>query len=381
MFSSLSLVLCASAQPVPVLGLGWDPTVTNGSGYSWSGPKILFPGYHHYYAFSNTEYSIPITCAATGNTCDVAGSGYSLTGNEVNMTIWAPNMPTGLQTLSEAFTIEFKACNVSGTTFQPGMNNSCANPAVSCTINGTPTMCGLATFTSTGSGVKLKFTPATGLVNGYVTSNTGWPSGTVLTYGYPRNCCGGWLSDAFTGSHGTPEIIAANLQGLMMDALIPSSATAGDYSITMTLCGSDDPPGMCTHLSSTLTFVVTVRALTFLSDANEPTSFPPIPGLSTWVSMMTDPTNGGGKWCDKTTGQVFLNNGTSDLTASFGNGNQINFYDGNLVYHLISNYLHDPGWELCSKNIGDQIAFETPIRFSGLAGLLLKIMASCKVGT
>ncbi len=62
-------ITIASAQPVPVLGLGSD-----NSGYTWFGPKTVYPGFSHYYTFPRTSWMVPVACAASGNTCDTAGS-------------------------------------------------------------------------------------------------------------------------------------------------------------------------------------------------------------------------------------------------------------------------------------------------------------------
>jgi len=322
----------ASAQPVPVLGLGSD-----NSGYTWFGPKTVYPGFSHYYTFPRTSWMVPVACAASGNTCDTAGSGYTPTGNEVGVIVTAATVPTGMDTYGESIPATYKICNVSGTRFQLGRGSSCGV---------------IETFSSTGSGVKIQFTPASGLSNSFVTSNTGWPSGTVLKWGFPNSGGAGWAFDSPISDNGNPTMLDGNLDGGVLRADIPTAATPGNYTINIVECNSDDI-GTCTHLSSTLTFTATVTALTYLSDANEPTAFPAIPGLSTWVSFMTDATNGGGKWCNKTTGATV----PSDQTGAFGIGQDVEFYDGVLSFHKIANYLGDSGWDKCSTNIAQQMAW------------------------
>ncbi len=243
-----------------------------------------------------------------------------------------------MDTYGENLFATYKLCNVSGTQFQLGR-------AGSCTV--------IETFSSAGSGVKIQFIPASGLSNAFVTSNTGWPSGTVLMWGVPDSGGAGWAFDAFRSGNGNSISLSNNLGGMILRADIPTNAAAGNYIINIVLCNSDDTAGTCTHLSSTQTFTVTVTALTFLSDANEPASFPAIAGLSTWASFMTDATNGGGKWCNKTTGATV----PSDQTGAFGIGQDVEFYDGVLSFHKIANYLGDSGWDKCSTNIAQQIGW------------------------
>jgi hypothetical protein len=93
--------------------------------------------------------------------------------------------------------------------------------------------------------------------------------------------------------------------------------------------------------------------LTFLSDAAGPTTFPAISGLSTWTTYLTQATNGGGKWCNKTTGAL---NPVSIGGAGYPD-NTIAFYDGGLGLHRVATYLKDAGWGLCATNLQQQASF------------------------
>src|ERR1700733_4295220 len=121
-------ITIASAQPVPILGLGSD-----NAGYLYFGPKTVYPGFSHYYTFPRTGWAIPVTCAATGNTCNASGSGYPPTGNEMFAIVIGTTMPVGLISMSadgqEGDPVFYKFCNVSGTQFQLGTNNNCGTIA------------------------------------------------------------------------------------------------------------------------------------------------------------------------------------------------------------------------------------------------------------
>ncbi len=339
LFSSASL----RAQPKPVLGWG-----TPAAGWQWWGPKTVYPGHTAYYSFSAPRYRVPVTCSASGNTCDTSGSGYTPLGTQTNVYVTATTVPTGLETMTEGFYATYDLCNVSGTTFK-----LCRH--------GTSTV---ETFSSTGSGVSILFMPAS-LANShsfYVASNTaarmGWPSGTGVTWGVVDGYNGQGFSDGFTSSNGYPySYQSAYVQALKVD--IPTDATPGDYTITITDCDADPVAGACpggSH-SDTLTFTATVTALTYLSDANEPGSFPAITGLSTWVNYMTTGagSNGGdgAHWCNKTTGATT----PADLSTVFSSDNSIFYYDGGLVYWRIARWTGDAGWDKCAQNILQQSGY------------------------
>jgi hypothetical protein len=324
-------ITVAVGQPLPNLGFG-----SANAGPGWYGPKNLYPGYSQYFSFPSVYWRVPVTCSATGNTCDAAGSGWTPLGTETGVRVTAATPPTGLETQKASYVASYKLCNVSGTTFQLGRGLSCTT---------------IETFTSTGTSVSILLSNSAAGISShtYITSNSGWPSGTTLTWGVSSFTIG-WLSNAPTPAPSLAQD-STHSSYLTLRATIPSNATPGDYPISIEMCTTNTVP--CTGRSDTLNFTVTVVSLTFLSDAAEPTFFPAIPSLSTWVSYMTDATKGGGKWCNKTTGA------TNPINVG-GIGypdNTVAYYDGGSVFHRIANYLNDPGWGLCATNIQQQAAW------------------------
>jgi hypothetical protein len=233
----------------------------------------------------------------------------------------------------------YKICNVSGTQFQLGRSGACTT---------------IETFSSTGTAVSILFMPASGLTNGFIVSNTGWPSGTVLTWGN-TNGGTGWLGNAAISGNGNPINTFNNQNSMILKVDIPTSAAPGDYTINIVDCTTDSTGGTCGGLSDTLTFTITVTALVRPSDANEATSFPAISSLSTWVSYMTNSTGigGGGDWCNGTTG---VTKPTNQL-SSIGLDTDVEFYDGGLSYWRVGTYLNTPGWKLCTANIQQQMGW------------------------
>jgi hypothetical protein len=338
-------IIVASGQPLPNLGFG---SANAGPGYY--GPKNVYPGYSQYFAFSSIYWRVPVTCSATGNTCDAAGSGWTPLGTETGVQVTAITPPAGLETQKAAYVANYKICNVAGTVFQLGQGTSCAT---------------IETFTSTGTGVSILLTNAAAGISShtYITSNTGWPSGTTLKWGISAFTIG-WISDAIVTANGNAEDVVHS-QYLTLRATIPTNATPGDYPVSIVMCTADTAAGACAGTSDTLNFTITVVALTFLSDAAGPTSFPPISSLSTWVSYMTDATKGGGKWCNKATGAT---NPTNVGGAGYPD-NTVAFYDGGDVLHRIANYLRDPGWDLCATNIQQQAAWGN-VNSGGLGNII-----------
>jgi hypothetical protein len=326
-------ITVAVGQPLPNLGYG-----SAASGFNWAGPKNLYPGYAHHFSFPGIYWRVPVTCSATGNTCDTAGSGYTPTGTEIGVFVTATTPPTGMETMIAGVSANYKICNVSGTQFQLGRSNACTT---------------IEAFSSTGTNVSIVLTNAA-IGNGahtFITSNTGWPSGTTLQWGY-STFGRGWNIDAVNSPNHNPEDLQHN-SAMVLRATIPTGATPGNYSVSIVMCTTDTTGGGCAGLSDTLSFTVTVAPLTYLSDANEPTSFPAITGLSTWVSFMTNGTNGGGKWCTKSTGVT----NPANLVTSAGTDNTISFYDGGLAYRWIAQWTGDSAWLNCANNILQQMAW------------------------
>jgi len=195
----------------------------------------------------------------------------------------------------------------------------------------------------------------------YIVANTGWPSATTLKWGYSE-FGNGWNQDAFISDNGNVYNYTQS-QRMVLRADIPSGATPGDYTITIATCTVDSTGGVCTGGDGdTLSFTITVTALTYLSDANEGTSFTAIPGLSTWVSYMTSGTfttggamggdGGGASWCNSSTGAT----NPTDV-SSFGNDQIINYYDGAITLNSIAVWTGNTGWAKCAQNILQQVAY------------------------
>ena len=286
-------ITAAAGQPLPNLGWG-----SLNAGYAWYGPKNLYPGFTQYFTFPYFRWRVPVTCSATGNTCDTAGSGYTPTGSETGVQVTADVLPAGMdsQTISGAVTglvyAQYAICNVVGTTFRLGQGSTCST---------------IEPFTSTGTNVSILLTNAT--VGATTTwcllcnsaSATGFPTGTTIKWGYFSDTV--WLQDTTITANGNIQN-GSHANQLIAKVTIPTSATPGDYPITFVNCTADSAGGVCGGRSDRLTFTVTVAPLTVLSDAAGPTSFPAITGMSTWVTYMTDNANGGGKWCNPATGEL-----------------------------------------------------------------------------
>src|SRR6185295_18644591 len=93
--SGLLFIISVSSQPLPNLSSG-----SINAGYAWFGPKTVYPGFTYYYGFPFPRWRVPVTCSASGNTCNTSGSGYTPTGNETDVWVTAATPPTGLDTMA-----------------------------------------------------------------------------------------------------------------------------------------------------------------------------------------------------------------------------------------------------------------------------------------
>ncbi len=354
-FCLIAASLCA--QPKPVLGYG-----SNVFGWHWFGTKTAYPGYSGYIVFSDVNYSVDVTCAASGNTCDFSGSGYTPTGMETGIIVEATTMPTGMSVMREGYPPVFNACNLSGTTIQL------------CHAYGSPDV---ETWSSTGTAVKLHFMPAAkvGQHSFFIASDRasdmGFPSGTTVTWGTTDGGSGPNFTPGFISANGYPyDYGSAYQQALKYD--IPSNATPGDSTITITTCDADPTVGAHTcpggSNSTTLTFTITVTALTYQSDANEAASFPAISGLTRFTQYMTsgDGASAGGwadHWCDRSNGHLLHTVDLispymqGDISAVFNADQAIFYYDGGSGLHRAALWTGDTGLDACAQNLLQQSGF------------------------
>lgn len=321
---------------VPTLGWG-----TSTTGSSWDGPKTVIAGHQSLYAFYNIRWSVTVTCTSATSRCDTAGSGYTPTGTEGTVyfasTATAPGYvvppatagtPLGVITMYGNALATYNICNVSGTTFQLGQ--------AGCTT--------IRSFADNGTGTLSIMIPRA--AHAYITSMATADAGATYTTSsgtMPAGTTYKWYLGDAGGITGAARVSALNHlysynsnDQLLLGVNVPSTATPGAYTMTLTVCPNDDGTGSC----GTLSWAITVVAPPSLALNVEPASFPALTGLSAWETQMTSASGGAAQWCTKATGVT--NPSTIDFTS------HVAYYDGFRIFRQIANYTRDSDWNNCS---------------------------------
>ncbi len=368
-------------------------------GTNWFGSTVVYRGYNGWWEF-RPHWTVSVVPNASTDVFDSAASGYTFTGSEAISgypagTVFISStgaLPTGLFAMRGSFWATYGVCNISGTTFalrkrwsstvdtngttvtynisgQPDFTANLVTGA-SVNINGTPATVSTITdathftvssslgthsgysfdsgcagtkmlFSDTGSGeIRVSFDPS--VQTAYITNVSGLPMGSTVSW---WNTQAGGISGPLPAT--TEPYFFEGLGVGTLRAVIPSGATTGTYTVSITLCTAADGSGTC----GTSSYNIDVRALTPLTNS-PPVSAPAIPGLSTWQAVMTADNIlsnfGGAHFCNKATGVPSIN------PLAFGDESEIWYYDGGRVYYQIATYTGDTDWNNCGANITGQ---------------------------
>jgi hypothetical protein len=289
----------------------------NISHFYWAS-KTAFAGQSNWYMFS-PKTAVPVTCDATQSRC--SATGYQFKGGETARFYSLGTAPTGLYTVWAGSEALYGICDLVGTTFTLRQNN-CSGPVV--------------TFTDNGTGPQRVLVDIYG-TNTYYTQVSGFPAGTVLNWYvmWPGGIGGPLLTN-----NAIPYYLAS--YNVALQAIIPSTATPGWYYVSIT--SAQDTLG--DNASTVRWYIKVYPPQSFGS--TPPTYIPAIPGLSGWQATMTSANGGGLEWCSDPANPTEL--------FSFGNYEQVWFYDGARVYFDIADYTGDPDWNNCGHNIASQYA-------------------------
>jgi hypothetical protein len=318
-FLVAALALANGNTPYPVIGWG-SSDVTAGYG-GFNGPYTVFAGYPTFYSLQ-VHWAVDITCASSGNTCDSGSGGYQPTGSET-LSLWnvgtlngvglvtSGTMPlssvnpcgngTSVCSVFGGAVAYYHTCNISGTTFTVYEGSNCSGTQ--------------QTWTTSGTGQLSLLMDQPG--HAYITSVSGYPTGTTVSYMEYSN--GGLLQTAPTTS-GVPYFQYSN-DLIYVQLNVPANATPASYTLSFTVNSASNGSGT----GSTFTFPINVVALTPISTNQDPSSYPAIPGLSTWQTCMTgtgcpSSTGGGAYWA----ANLPSLGGGCDLTECYYDGIRVN---------------------------------------------------------
>jgi hypothetical protein len=197
------------------------------------------------------------------------------------------------------------------------------------------------TFSSDSYNMKMLFDTGERI---YVSSITGLPEGTKISYGYTG--AGGVLSKWPFLAKDVPYFQQGRgTMTLMAD--IPADAPPGKYTVAITTAAASDGSGPAS------TFELPMEVIDFSVMHTPPASAPRIPRIEDWEATMVEngaPGKGGGGafWCNKSTGSP------NPEPLAFGVESQIWYYDGARVYSRIADYTGDPSWNRCRNAIAEQ---------------------------
>jgi hypothetical protein len=205
-----------------------------------------------------------------------------------------------------------------------------------------------------------------------IQSISGYPRGTVFTWRLEQTTL---LPSATVGGLSETE---SSTHMLTMYAKVPAGTPPGDYRITIRT--SEDRK---TDLNpSSFQYNLKVVALPHTATAG-PSSYPPIPGLGKWETMMTSNTNGGGAdvtmyprcanrkypdaplgWATKDGVVTLKDTGVPYPVAySLGANARVWFYNDE-TFFKIAKYTGDPSWANCgvyiAKAMRDKFLIEGP---------------------
>jgi hypothetical protein len=288
----------------------------------WFGPRTVIAGHSTWY-YMTVDWQLPVTCDPATSRCDTGD--YTFKGGEPVKFYSTGTPPQGIWTIYGALWAPYAACDIQGTTFELHRNN-CSGP--------------VETFTTPGTGTHyVAMFGGTYPKDVYVSAVSGFPRNTQLTWWkYTYGCTGTKAQLA-----GTTPYSLKGYDSFCLQVSVPDTATAGDYTVSLTF--SDAPTGENT--STVLQFPITVIHVPALHTQQiDWTTVPPIPGLAKWEKTMVSADHGGAQWC--------ANKANPTEKMAFGYEAQVWFYDGARVYYQIANYTGDQQWANCARNIASQ---------------------------
>lgn len=200
--------------------------------------------------------------------------------------------------------------------------------------------------------------------------------------GYPRGSVFSWRLQQSVArppitANGIPET-EGSTNMVTLIAKVPAVTPAGDYKVTV-----HTTEDRARNLNPN-SFQYTLKAVTLpQTPTNGPTSYPPIPGLKKWETMMTSNTNGGGadttmyprcanrKYPDAPLGWATKDGVVSlkdtgvpyPVAYSAGANARVWFYNDE-TFFKIAKYTGDPSWANCgifiAKEMRDKFLFQGP---------------------
>jgi hypothetical protein len=265
---TLALALQVHAAPFPYIR-------TN----HFSMPVTLIAGQRQIGHFLAT-YAFNFTCVSATDVCTVTGGIYSPLNGQTGTVDTTGTVPGGLFGQYQQEWQTYALCNASGFTFQLKYND-CSGSVIDITSTGTGTQVFALYGWTTGSFAD----------NIYISAPAGLPVSTTVEFRYANPIGCNTVMPTSSGKSFAP------FAGESCEFLTPAAdATPGSGTQTIKLCQLDDGTTNCTNF----TYPYTVVAIT-PTGPTPPASPSAIPGLSTWVSLMTV-SNGKGS-------QVGSNNG------------------------------------------------------------------------
>lgn len=391
------LIACFAAFPqVPAWTFG---NSTDGWGYD--GPRHVIADHTSYYRFY-PAWRVAITCDEMTDTCD--SGAYMPTGSEAfllgggtvgGVILSADTLPSGLLTRYGSIRAPYRLCDISGSTFslRPGYVGSVTatsgSPTVTnatdvleftdyvepggvITLNGVSytvlSVGGAHTMTLTAdyvgtTGAKTMDLRCAGPVQDFTTNGTnvymyynqsgspscylqGAPTGAPMgtTYAFYTADGGGGISGTWAITSGVGRLAFGCGNSYIIGVTWPSGATPGDYTLSWTISQNANGTGAASTTDTT------VMVDNFSPIPNTPPVYaPPIPNIAEWEAKMISTSSGyGGNWCNEMTGVP------NPATQSFGNENEVWYYDGARVYSQIADYTENANWDACRGNLAAQ---------------------------
>ncbi len=351
------------------------PTVQLNEGIRGSGSHgMSFAGYRHVMVFRAAR-AVPFTCDPDTDLCTTEQP-HKLLDNAPFFVYSTGKLPEGLAVALGGEYMPYCLAYVSPTTFKI---RSLPYPESGCSSN-----LPLLDLKSKGEGTHYLYAAylpglsVPGAMSGNIPieiqSIKGYPRGTVFSWRMEQTAM---LPPVTRGGLSETEITTMLVT---MFAKVPAVTPPGDYRITV---HTSEDRATNLHPNS---FQYTLKAVELPSTPTSgPSSYPPIPGLKQWETMMVSDKNGGGsdwtttpmprcanrKYPDaplgwiKPDGSVTLTDTGVPYPVDYGFGGQKRvWYYTDQTFFKIAKYTNDPSWANCgiyiAKAMRDQFLLKGP---------------------
>jgi hypothetical protein len=316
---------------------------------------MSFAGYSHVMSFRASVVT-RISCDPQTDTC-TSEAPHRLKENSTFFVSSPGRLPAGLRSFWDSRYQKYCFVEVDSTKFQIKQPTSYDTP---CTADSSK----LVDIQDAGEGVQYMY--AGGVQTIYIQSMDGYPAGTVLTwrrnatvmYAAPYNV-------SANGGYGATE--ASNFYTTLI-AKVPAVTPPGDYRIVV---NTSEKRGSAAEPNS-FTYTLHAAAITPVRK-DGPTSYPPIPGLSSsvipgrahryWENIMTASSNGGGAAAGPTYRRCISRsdadapqgynpeNAALPYSLSFPSINTKVWFYNDQTYFKIARYTGDYTWANCGLYI------------------------------